>query len=80
MLNDQKKLQVDILIGADYAAEMMPQKVRRGSSRGPIATWTKLGWVLQGPIPADSSSVSKGNNMTLFFRNLLFQMYRITTE
>ena len=49
-------LQVDILVGSDQYWTLATGETRRGSS-GPVAIGTKLGWVLSGPVPTDSSSM-----------------------
>ena len=40
---------IDILIGLDYYWTLMSNKVKR-SLYGPVATYSKLGWILSGPV------------------------------
>ncbi|KAG1669999.1 hypothetical protein GQR58_017185 [Nymphon striatum] len=42
------KIQVDILIGQDYAEALMPLEVRRGSRHEPFAVRTMFGWCMNG--------------------------------
>lgn len=46
-------MEVDILIGADHYWNFVSGIVRRGETTGPIALYTKLGWVLSGPVITD---------------------------
>ena len=41
-------LHVDVLIGADYYWELVTGQMRKGDE-GPVAVYTRLGWVLSGP-------------------------------
>ena len=43
-------VQVDILIGADYYWNFITNITRRGNTPGPVDVWSKLGWVLSGPV------------------------------
>ncbi len=45
-----------ILIGSDYYRQFVTGETRRGSSGGPVAIRTYLGWVLSGPVHAPSKS------------------------
>ena len=44
------EIEIDVLIGADYYWNFVSSIVRRGETAGPIALYTKLGWVLSGPV------------------------------
>ena len=50
--NGETQLEIDVLIGSDYYWELTTGKIRRGQS-GPVATHTRLGWVLSGPTALD---------------------------
>ena len=50
------EVQVDVLLGADYYWNFVTNIIRRGNSSGPVAIWTKLGWVLSGPVITSSSN------------------------
>ena len=53
--NDHEQLGIDILIGSDYCFEFLTGQLRNsGDQRGPVAFETKLGWVLNGPMPNSS--------------------------
>ena len=41
---------VDVLLGLDAAALMVPMEVRRGGAMEPYAEKTPLGWVIAGPV------------------------------
>ncbi len=45
-----KEVEVDVLLGADYYWNFVTNIMRRGASPGPVAIWTRLGWVLSGPV------------------------------
>ena len=47
--DSEARMEVDILIGSDYYWELTTGRTRRGKS-GPVAIYTKLGWVLSGPV------------------------------
>ena len=44
---------VDLLIGLDYSDLLLPNEIRRGKSGEPFAISTKLGWCINGSIPAN---------------------------
>ncbi len=46
---------VDILIGADYYHRIVLGEVRKGSS-GPVATNSKIGWLLSGLVSCNDSN------------------------
>ena len=48
------EVEVDILLGADYYWNFVTNTVRRGETPGPVAIWTKPGWVLSGPVTTTS--------------------------
>ena len=52
LLTNNKHLKtIDILIGADFSYEFMTGVIKRPSmGRGPVATLTKVGWVVGGPL------------------------------
>ena len=52
---ESRTVQVDILIGCDHYWDLITWRLQRGTA-GPVATETKLGWILSGP--ADISSRS----------------------
>ena len=51
------RIEVDLLIGADYYWKLATGKISRGDD-GPVAVETKLGWVLSGPAPEAESTCS----------------------
>ena len=57
----ETKLEVDILVGADYYWDLVTGATAR-SVGGPTAIHTKLGWVLSSPVPGGISS-SYSTNM-----------------
>ena len=54
---------IDVLIGSDYYYSFITNIVKQPSvGRGPVATWTKIGWVLSGPITnSNGTSISPVN-------------------
>lgn len=50
------EIEVDVLLGADYYWNFVTNIRRRGDSPGPVAIWTKLGWVLSGPVITSNSN------------------------
>ena len=57
----------DIMIGADYYWKFVTGTTRRGGKPGPVAIFTRLGWVLSGPVihenqePSDCSPTTNLN-------------------
>jgi hypothetical protein len=49
-------IEFDVLIGLDHYWNIVTGETIRGAS-GPIAVYTKLGWILSGPTSADSTSL-----------------------
>ena len=56
-------MEIDILIGSDYYWELATGEVCRGNS-GPIAIYTRLGWVLSGPTKSFESTETATNLVT----------------
>ena len=55
--DDNTSKSIDILIGADYYYSFIPDTIdtrRPTTGRGPVATLTKIGWVLSGPISSNN--------------------------
>ena len=44
--------QVDLLIGQDHSALLMPLEVRKGKDHEPFAIKTRLGWIINGSLSA----------------------------
>ena len=57
------RLEVDVLIGADYYWELVTDSICR-SDNGPTAVHTKLGWVLPGPTSVRESMRCSMNLLT----------------
>ena len=51
-------VEIDLLVGCDFYWNFMTSIVRRGKPGSPVATYTKLGWVLSGPteVPGNCSA------------------------
>ena len=47
-------MEIDLLIGSDYMWEFMEDKTVRGEPGQPVAISTKVGWLLSGPVEAQS--------------------------
>ena len=47
-------MEIDLLIGSDYMWEFMEYKTVRGEPGQPVATSTKVGWLLSGPVEVQS--------------------------
>jgi hypothetical protein len=45
---DEEELPVDVLIGADHYWDFVSKIEKRGDQGNPVATYTRLGWVLSG--------------------------------
>jgi len=55
---------VDLLIGQDHPAALVPIEVRRGCPKSPFATRTMLGWSLNGVSPPDSDASTTSRHVT----------------
>ena len=54
-VDDSSEVEIELLIGCDHIWKFVMNGVRRGESgHGPVATKTRLGWVLSGPIEVDT--------------------------
>lgn len=53
--------EVDLLIGTDAANVLEPWELINSVDGGPYAVRTKVGWVINGPLPMGSHSKSKNN-------------------
>lgn len=51
--------QVDILLGLDNAHLMIPREIRHGSHHQPIASRTRLGWMVRGKIDEGDQPLSR---------------------
>ena len=52
--DDSENVEIDILLGADYYWNFVTSTTKRIDSPGPIAMYTRLGWVLSGPVFCES--------------------------
>ena len=69
---NESKVEVDVLIGADYYWHFLTGAIKRGES-GPTALQTKVGWVLSGPVNNFSLSlVSRFALVSRSARNIAF--------
>ena len=60
--NGRHGLEVDLMIGADFAYSFILDHVVRGESGiGPVATLTRFGYVLSGPVPVTSRNQHSSN-------------------
>ena len=54
-VDDSSEDEIELLIDCDHIWKFFMNGVRRGESgHGPVATKTRLGWVLSGPIEVDT--------------------------
>lgn len=51
----RKAVSVDLLVGADQYHRLVHGAVRKGKPGTPVATKSKLGWLLSGPVPGSGS-------------------------
>ncbi|XP_048583524.1 uncharacterized protein LOC125563014 [Nematostella vectensis] len=51
----EERLEIEVLVGADYLWQFQRGCVIRGKVEEPVAIETELGWVLSGPMTADSN-------------------------
>ena len=58
---DEEELQVDVLIGADHYWDFVSKIEKRGDQGSPVATYTRLGWVLSGPAVVKESRAASIN-------------------
>ena len=58
---DEEELQVDVLIGADHYWDFVSKIEKRGDQGSPVATYTRLGWVLSGPAVVRESRAASIN-------------------
>ena len=54
-------LNIDILIGNDHYGELVTGKIKKLYNESLIATETKVGWLLSGPLPKEHSSESSAS-------------------
>ena len=59
---EEETLNVDILIGSDYYWNLVTGHTIRGT-QGPTAVYTKLGWVLSGPVRSGNLGNQQHNNL-----------------
>lgn len=45
---------VDLLVGADQYYKLVQSTIKKGRPRTPVATKSRLGWLLSGPIPGST--------------------------
>ncbi|KAL9967287.1 hypothetical protein ACROYT_G025484 [Oculina patagonica] len=58
----RKAATVDLLVGADQYYKLVQGSIKRGRPGTPIATKSRLGWLLSGPVPG--STCKKGEETT----------------
>ncbi len=58
---DNEELQVDLLIGSDHYWDFVTSIEQRVNQGGPIATYTRLGWVLSAPVLVKESRAASIN-------------------
>ena len=51
----RERLEIDVLIGADYLWRFQTGRIVKGEPDQPVAIETELGWVLSGPLRYSSS-------------------------
>ena len=56
---------VDLLVGADQYYKLVQENIRRGRRGTPIATKSRLGWLLSGPIPGSRTVESTTAMLTV---------------
>lgn len=56
---------VDLLVGADIAADILLEGLRKGNSNEPIARQTQFGWLISGRSFDDRLSSNNNNNNTI---------------
>ena len=54
----RKAAPVDLLVGADQYYKLVQGNIRRGRPGTPIATKSRLGWLLSGPVPGSRTDES----------------------
>ena len=65
MMSSGKPKHIDVLIGGDYYYSFITNITKQPSlGRGPVAIWTKVGWVLGGPLVGSKNSSSSHVNVT----------------
>lgn len=61
--NDDRSMEIDLLIGADNMWRFFTGKSKRGEQdNAPVASETTLGWVLSGPVPSDKHNLLSSVN------------------
>lgn len=70
----QDKLEIDVLVGADYLWQFQKGSAVRGKQDEPVAIETELGWVLSGPLAiecerSDSANIVTVNTVVMQERN-----------
>ena len=64
-------MEIDLLIGSDYMWEFMEDKTVRGEPGQPVAISTKVGWLLSGPVEAQSreklSSINFRSTLAMYY-------------
>ena len=56
-------IKIDVLIGADFYWKFFTGNIRQGEIGGPVASETRLGWVLSGPMPSSKSNLLSSVNL-----------------
>jgi len=52
----RKAAAIDLLVGADQYYKLVQGSIKRGRPGTPIATKSRLGWLLSGPVPGSKKS------------------------
>lgn len=61
--NGESGIEIDMLIGADFYWKFFTGNVKQGEIGGPVASETRLGWVLSGPMPSSRSNPLSSVNL-----------------
>ena len=51
-----RAVSVDLLVGADQYYKLVQGTIRKGRPGTPVATKSKLGWLVSGPVPGSKES------------------------
>ena len=69
--SNNEELEVDVLIGANHIWDFSNGNIKQGKD-GPVAVETTLGWVLNGPVQMQVSSVSNQQVPYLLMKTIYY--------
>ncbi|KAK3703030.1 hypothetical protein QZH41_006695 [Actinostola sp. cb2023] len=69
--SNSDNVEIDVLIGADYYWNFVTGAIKRGDRPGPVAMYTKMGWVLSGPVILSESQTNNDCSVQLNSTHIL---------